>query len=48
MRNTIVIVQLLTMLALGAIFWKDGLHRLAVAQACYGVATCFLFLGRAA
>lgn len=45
MRNIIVGVQMLTMLALAIYFWRDGIHRLALAQACYLIATAFLFVG---
>ncbi len=45
MRNYIVAVQMLTMLALAIYFWRDGLGRLAMAQACYLIATAFLFIG---
>lgn len=44
-RDIIVAVQMVTMLALAIYFWRDGLHRLATAQACYLIATAFLFVG---
>ena len=45
MRNIIVGVQMLTMLVLAIYFWRDGVHRLALAQMCYLVATAFFFVG---
>lgn len=36
-------IEALTCFVLGVIFWRVGEHRLAIAQACYGVATVALF-----
>lgn len=44
-RNILVVVQMATMIGLVLLFWRDGLGRLAVAQACYVVATAVLFVG---
>lgn len=44
MRNLVVVIQILTMIVLGVMFWRDGLTRLALAQACYCVATGVLFI----
>jgi hypothetical protein len=45
MRNFIVGVQMLTYVSLAILFWRDGNHRLAIAQGCYLIAAGFLFLG---
>lgn len=45
MRNTVVGVQMLTMIALTILFWRSGNVRLAAAQVCYVIATGFLFVG---
>lgn len=44
-RNLIVIAQMATMLGLIILFWMGGQYRLALAQACYVIATAFLFIG---
>lgn len=42
-RTVVVAVQVCTFVVLAVLFWREGLTRLAVAQACYGIATVFLF-----
>lgn len=45
MRDITVYTQMVTMIILAGMFWCGGLHRLAVAQACYVVATGVIFVG---
>lgn len=45
MRNLVVALQMASYLGLAVLFWRSGSPRLAVAQACYFVATGFIFLG---
>lgn len=45
LRNVVVGVQMLTMVALMVMFFRTGNWRLASAQVCYVIATAFLFIG---
>jgi hypothetical protein len=47
MRDALVVIQMATMVALAAYFFKDGLAHLGVAQCCYVVATGALFIAGA-
>lgn len=47
LRDALVVLQMLTMVALAVMFLRDGLLHLSVAQACYVVATAALFIGGA-
>jgi hypothetical protein len=44
-RNVVVGIQMLTMIALTIMFFRAGSPRLAIAQICYVIATGFLFIG---
>lgn len=44
MRDIVVVVQMITMLLLGYLFWRDGNWQFGVAQLCYVIATFFLFI----